>query len=249
MVAALPFLLPPVIAHRGASANAPENTAAALRLARAHGARWVEFDVTLSRDGVPVLFHDDDLDRTSHGKGPVNGMDWAELQKLDAGSWFGPAYAGEPILSFAEALKLCLELGLHPNIEIKPAAGQDEETAEVAMAAAAALWPKDKVPPLVSSFSARSLEIARDRLPDWPRGYLIYERQEDWAATADRLQASTIHACNRFETAETIAAYRASGRPVLIYTVNNAALAHALWRAGVSSVFTDHAGRLIGSLG
>src|SRR5919204_389354 len=78
----------PVVAHRGASAGAPENTADAFELAIRHGADALELDVRLSADGVPVVIHDATLDRTTDGQGPVSGRTAAELQRLDAGARF-----------------------------------------------------------------------------------------------------------------------------------------------------------------
>ena len=87
--------LAPVIAHRGAAARAPENTLAAIRLAAEEGARWVEVDVKLSRDGHCILMHDELLARTTDGRGEVAHYDLDELQALDAGSWFAERHAGE----------------------------------------------------------------------------------------------------------------------------------------------------------
>lgn len=95
-----------VIAHRGASAHAPENTLAAFRLARAQGADWFELDCTLSADGAVVVIHDDTLNRTTSGTGPVADRTLAELRALDAGGWFDPSFAGEPLPTLAEALAL-----------------------------------------------------------------------------------------------------------------------------------------------
>ena len=94
-----------IIAHRGYSARAPENTLAALEAAVAAGADAVEFDLHVTADGVPVLFHDELLERTSSGSGPLQNMPWIELAKLDAGSWFGPHFSGEPIPRLADALQ------------------------------------------------------------------------------------------------------------------------------------------------
>ncbi len=244
----LPFTLPRIIAHRGASALAPENTLAALHLAARMGAGWVEFDVTLSQDCEPVLFHDDDLRRTSTGKGLVANASWAELQRLDAGSWFKPAFKGQRIPHFEQALKLCLQLGLQPNIEIKPTPGRDEVTAEVVCETVYRLWPATVPPPLLSSFSVESLLVARDILPGWPRGYLIWDRPDDWAAIADEIEAATINISAKKETGSSIAAYRSTGRPVLAYTVNRPSHARHLFSVGVSGVFTDRAALMKGAL-
>jgi glycerophosphoryl diester phosphodiesterase len=93
-----------VIAHRGFSARAPENTMVAIEAAIAHGADAVEFDVHVTRDGVPVLFHDATLERTTNASGPVRERSYDELRGLDAGSWFAPRFAGEPIPSLEDAL-------------------------------------------------------------------------------------------------------------------------------------------------
>ena len=85
--------LPKVIAHRGSSGQAPENTLASLHLAGQQGIKWVEIDVMLSADGIPVIFHDDYLARTSNGEGLIHKTSLQDLKKLDAGSWKDKEYA------------------------------------------------------------------------------------------------------------------------------------------------------------
>ena len=104
--------IPRLIGHRGAAAAAPENTLASLRKAKELGASWVEFDVKLTRDGCPVLIHDERLERTTSGRGEVALTTLEELQKLDAGGWFAPAFRGERVPTLEAALALCAELGL-----------------------------------------------------------------------------------------------------------------------------------------
>ena len=93
-----------IIAHRGYSSRAPENTLAAIDLAIHAGADAIEWDVHVAACGTPVLFHDVNLSRTSNGVGPVRRRTLAQLQTLDAGKWFGPGFAGERIPSLAQAL-------------------------------------------------------------------------------------------------------------------------------------------------
>src|SRR5918994_7773758 len=92
-----PWPYPRWIAHRGAGRLAPENTLAAFRVGAQHGYAAFECDVKLSADGVPFLLHDATLDRTTNGRGIAGDRLWAELSRLDAGSWHGRAYAGEPL--------------------------------------------------------------------------------------------------------------------------------------------------------
>jgi glycerophosphoryl diester phosphodiesterase len=94
-----------VIAHRGYSAAAPENTLAAVQAAIEAGADAVEFDLQITRDGVAMLFHDSTLERTTDGSGPLCARSYEELRSLDAGRWFGAAFANERVPSLAEALE------------------------------------------------------------------------------------------------------------------------------------------------
>ncbi len=231
--------IPRLIGHRGAARHAPENTLAGMRTAALQGARWVELDVKITRDGVPIILHDDDVDRTTNGHGLVADMDFADIRRLDAGSWFGPEFRGEKVPTLAEVIQAALFLEIGLNLEIKPCPGRDEQTAGIALSMALTLWPADRPPPLVSSFSVESLDMAKVVAPHWPRGYLMEEEPADWAAIADRLGAATINIDARRQNPDSIAAFRATGRPVLAYTVNETEQARRLFQWGVAGVFTD----------
>lgn len=231
--------LPRIIGHRGAAKHAPENTLAGIKAAAAQGATWVEVDVKLTSDRIPILMHDDLVDRTTNGNGPVAEKALADVKQLDAGRWFGAAFIGEQVPTLAEALDLVWRLGMRINLEIKPCPGRAEETAGVALTLARSLWPEGAPPPLVSSFDFAALEMARTVAPDWPIGYLIDRRRPDWAEQADRVRAATIHVNARREDEASIKAYRATGRPVLAYTVNSLPAAREVLSWGVAGVFTD----------
>ena len=94
-----------VIGHRGASAYAPENTFASFDLAIAQGADAIETDIRVTKDGVLVLLHDPTVDRTTNGHGAVADLTLAQLQALDAGSWFGPQFAGQRIPTLDDFLQ------------------------------------------------------------------------------------------------------------------------------------------------
>jgi glycerophosphoryl diester phosphodiesterase len=89
--------LPSVIGHRGAAARAPENTLAGLRRAKELGCSWIEFDVRLTADGVPVLCHDAKLDRTTDGSGLVAARSLSAILDCDAGAWFAQGLAGQGV--------------------------------------------------------------------------------------------------------------------------------------------------------
>jgi glycerophosphoryl diester phosphodiesterase len=110
-----------VVAHRGASGSFPENTAPAFREAIRLGVETIEFDVHLTGDGRGVIIHDPTVDRTSNGSGRVADMSLAEIKALDAGSWFGPGFAGERFLDLGEALDLMPpEMRLNVHVKAYP---------------------------------------------------------------------------------------------------------------------------------
>lgn len=241
--------LPRVIAHRGASSMAPENTLAALRKAKEVGAAWVEFDVKLTRDGVPILFHDDRLERTTNRRGKVAEATLGAIQALDAGGWFDLAFRGEPVPTLAAALELCAALGLGINLEIKPCPGRAVETAERVVDGLRTGWPAHRQPPLISSFDHACLEVAAAMAPEVPRGYLARRLPRDWAALLQRYRCATLHLNQQWVGRWQVARLRDAGVPLLLYTVNHPARALSLLQAGAVSVFTDRVGEVLAALG
>lgn len=231
--------LPPLIGHRGAAGLAPESTQASFRQAAALGVEMVEFDVRLTADLHPVVFHDDTLERTTDGSGAVAEHTLAELKRLDAGVWFSAQFRGERIATLDEVLVLCLELGLGINLEIKPDRGREAETARVALERAAKVWPVSARMPLVSSFVGDCLTVAQGVAPSWPRGLLVEEVPDNWHDRAAAYGCRTVHADHRRLDRKRVAEINESGRSVLAYTVNDAARARDLWSMGVCSVFSD----------
>jgi glycerophosphoryl diester phosphodiesterase len=226
------FPLPRWIAHRGGGSLAPENTLAGIRLAARMGFAAVEFDVMLSADGTPVLFHDETLERTTNGHGLVSATSDAVLFRLDAGD-------GEPVPRYVDAVALCRRLGLLANVEIKPATGFERETAECVARLSSELWQGAAVQPLISSFSLEALTLARDLAPHIPRGLLCEHVPGDWLSVVRLLGAVTLHCAADCLSADVLAEARANGIPVLCFTVNSEPAANALFEQGVSTVFTD----------
>jgi len=233
------FSLPRVIAHRGASASAPENTLDAFRRAADLGARWVEFDVKLTADARAVVFHDDTLERTTDGAGRMAETPLAILAEMDAGAWFDPDFAGTLVPTLEETLDLLADLGLGANMELKPCPGRDEETAEVCLEVARAMWPTEAQPLLISSFSRPALRVAQAVAPQWPRGLLVGGLTDDWRAEAEALTACAIHADADLIRAPDVAEVLDAGYRVMVYTVNDPGRAANLWDWGVDGIFTD----------
>ena len=241
--------LPRIIAHRGSPRNAPENTLASFRAAAAEGATWVEFDAALTADGRPVIFHDDALDRTTDGAGLLNDTSFDVLQGLDAGGWFARKFAGEMVPTLEEGLELFAELGLSFNMEIKPAAGREVETAQAALAVARQCWPTDRPTPLISSFSRVAVATAREDQPGWPRGMLFDRLPEDWRAVAGQLEAFNLGLNQRYLRESDVAAIREAGYRLAVYTVNDPAQAEQFFAWGVNAIFTDIPGPMLQKFG
>lgn len=237
-----------VVGHRGAAARAPENTLAGLRKAHELGARWVEFDVMLTGDDVPVLIHDETLDRTTSGQGPVPVHDLASIRALDAGSWFGPAFAGERVPTLEEAVALLLELGLAANVEIKPAEGHEARTGEAVAAFLRDRWPADGPKLLLSSFAREALVAAKAAAPQLPRGLLAEAPPDDWAEAMQELACATLHLSHGDTPEDSLKHLVEAGVPVLLYTVNDPARATALLAAGARSIITDEPDAVLAAL-
>jgi glycerophosphoryl diester phosphodiesterase len=238
--------LPRVIGHRGAAASAPENTLAGFRAAKALGAAWVEFDVRLTADGRCILLHDDAIDRTTDGSGLAAEMTLDEIAAFDAGSWFGPQFAGETVPTLEETIDLLADLGLGANVEIKPHAGAEAETARAVATTLRALWPASLPAPLLSSFELAALDAARDAAPEIERGVLLRELGPDWRGVVEALGAATVHCDHSRLTAAKAKEVRAAGYPLLVYTVNHAGRAEELAGWGVNGFFTDAPDQLLG---
>lgn len=232
--------IPKVIGHRGAKAYAPENTLASIHTAADMGIEWVEVDVKLTKDGVPVIFHDEELERCTGAEGLMCDLDFKSVRELDAGSWFGESFVGEKIPTLEEVLTVVLDRNMGINLEIKPCPGREVETAEIMLDVATRFWPEDQPPPLVSSFSHVSLETALHMMPDWPRGLLIDDQPENWQELIEYLEVTTININGNNTTRDMVDEYIELQKPVLAYTINDPMRAQELLRWGVDSVFSDN---------
>ena len=162
-----------IAAHRGFAARAPENTMAAFRQAAEFGCLWIETDVQLSADGVPVLIHDETVNRTTNGSGKVTDLTLRELRALDAGYGRGGIRGKIPLLT--DLLVLAEESGLHLNLELKTElTDSDHAIAQLCEATAAVLemqnFPAERI--LFSGFDTRTLRHMHKRMPHIRRGQL-----------------------------------------------------------------------------
>ncbi len=233
-----------IIAHRGDSAHAPENTLAAFRAALLAGADMVEFDVGLTRDLVPVVLHDATLDRTTDGRGRLAAHTLAEISRLDAGSWFGPGFAAERIPTLEQALDLLVGR-IQINIEVKP---EVLEQVDAPQAAALALGPVRQRgilgSVLFSSFSQEVLDALRLAEPAARVGVLA-DRAYPIPAIVGRLAelgAASFHPDEADLTPDLAAAVHAAGALLLPWARGGRNTEPAMRRAlslGADGFFAD----------
>ncbi len=240
---------PKVIGHRGAAGHAPENTLAAIAMAAELGCGWVEFDTMLAACDVPVIIHDQTLDRTTDGHGPVAAKTLAELKNLDAGNWFSADFAGATIPALSEALALLARLGLGAVVEIKPPTAMGAATeAETGRLAAGVLagFSRGSLPGLmVSSFSTRALVGAGGAAPEIPRALNVGAVPAGWLEILGDLDCRALH-CRAGKLKEKEARdIIGAGFDLRCYTVNTAAEAEKLFAWGVAGVFSDFPDRII----
>ncbi len=228
---------PDVIAHRGYSAVAPENTLPAFAAAVAAGADWVELDVRTTADGVPVVIHDRTLDRTTAGTGPVADCPAGDLATLDAGSWFSPAYAGVPVPTLAAALDLLDRAGTRILLEIKPPATGAEVEAVVAQVAGRGLTART----ILQSIDDDVLRAAAAALPDLRRGVLRFTPDPDpvRACVEHRAVCYNPSLKDLVRDPELAPRLQATGVRVMPWTVNTAAGWADAVDLGVDGIITD----------
>ena len=227
-----------IIAHRGASRVAPENTLAAFNAAVQLGADAIELDAKLSADGVIVVHHDSTLDRTTSGFGPVSSKTLSELRRLDAGMKFEGKFAGERIPTLKEVLEAVGEKVL-VNVELTNYAQPLDALPNVAISLVRDLGLERRV--IFSSFNPVALMRAKRIAADIPVGLLLMPVEPRWVRGL--LQKVTQHEALHLEdglvNAEAVAREHANGRVVNVWTVNDAERMRDLVNMGVDGLITD----------
>jgi len=222
-------------AHRGASALAPENTLSAFREAVDRGCDWIETDVRLTSDLVPILIHDDSVDRTTGGRGTVGRMALRQVLRLDAGSWFGRRFRGERIPTLDEALEWSRgRCGL--NLEMKEE-DRREEAVRRMIRSVLAHAAVERV--LFSSFRAADLLRIRAALPRARLGWLVSRSSRGLKPLARRTGLFALHPKDSLITPWLVRRCRRMGLAVHVWVVNRPERLAQLEAMGVRGVMTD----------
>jgi glycerophosphoryl diester phosphodiesterase len=230
-----------VVAHRGFSAIAPENTLAAARKAVEIGAYGSEFDVYASADGALVVMHDKKIDRTTNGKGEVTKLSLAQLRGLDAGSWKGREFAGQRVPTLEEMLALLKHSGCRPVIEIK-----GQRIADKVIAAVRAAGMVDQA--IVISFHKAAVKAVRTLEPRIPCALLCDKTppevspgdEADWIIDqARQCKTNFLDLSHKMLTAPIVAQLQRHGMTVWAWTVDDPGRMDELIHWGVGSITTN----------
>jgi len=230
-----------VVAHRGASAVAPENTLAAIESAIAAGIPMVEVDVQLTRDGHVVLFHDRTVGRTTSGRGKMHRFRYTELTALDAGEWFNPSYRGERIPLLADALAMLRNAGVYASIEIKPPIEGEDLRKRIERIAAVVSDCGMVEYALFSSFHHESLALLREILPNCHTAAINVpgdRRTPSEIAAAIGCEAfvCSLKECTRWRVEDALHA----GLYVGVYTVNTQRALERVLRYPITAIVTNN---------
>jgi glycerophosphoryl diester phosphodiesterase len=239
-----PGTLPLTAAHRGYSSVNPENTLAAYAAGMLSGADFVEIDVQTTADGVPIVMHDKTVDRTTDGTGDVASLDSAYVAGLEAGSWFSPAFAREPVPKLQQVLDLMRTGPGDLLLEIKERETRPDVYRVVDMVLAAGV--EDRV--VIQSFDEDVLRFARERAPHVSRGLVRGTLDDDPVAMAEELgvdyyNPSGLALVTRPSVIEEL---HDAGVGVFVWIVNEPRHWELLTKAGVDGIITDRPGAFIG---
>lgn len=227
-----------LIAHRGASGHAPENTVAAFKRALELGAKAIELDVHLTLDRELVVAHDDDLKRCAGDKRRLRAITWADAAKLDVGSWYDKAFASERLPRLEDVYEL-LPPGVELHVELKHGSriypGIEERALELAQKREALERT------VFSSFDHAALRSLRSLNAKARLGYLLgLSTLRTGLREAREIAAESLNLAVRQTTARAVKAAHERGLRVLSYTVNTSPERDRFARLGVDGIFSNY---------
>ncbi|UWT99862.1 glycerophosphodiester phosphodiesterase family protein [Proteus vulgaris] len=228
-----------IAAHRGFSGKAPENTLAAFKMAIDFGCEWIETDVQLTADYVPVLIHDKTVNRCTNGQGAVRFHTLDDLHHLDAGSWFSSLYQGEKIPSLRQGLQLIKRSGTKLNIELKTWPDDDIEHLCLAVSdmIKSADIPNEQI--LFSSFDTQALIVMKRYLPFIRRGQLWDEIPANALEILKAIDGFSVHCNYKYLTQEQAQWLKQAGYEIYCYTPNDPEEVKDFEQWGVDMLITD----------
>ena len=234
--------LPKLIGHRGVRNLAPENTLQSINQAIQLNIKWVEVDVKISKDHIPFLLHDDNLDRTTSGSGNPIKYKYKDILKLDAGSWFGSRYKNLYPPTLHEVLNFCSQKNIGVNIELKPNKGFEKENVEAVVKLIKNF--NFSCEQYFSSFNWFSVILLKKLLPKSHVGILIesLNKKNDIIKILNKCKKYNFFSCGlntKFISIEIVELCKNYGMQITAYSSENIKIidANNLWDIGVDSIF------------
>ena len=235
---------PKLIGHRGVKNLSPENTLNSIEFAYKIGLNWVEIDVKISKDNIPILLHDDTLNRTTTGKGSPNNFYYKEIKEFDAGLFFSKKSTHVYVPTLKEVLSYCEKKNMCLNIELKPNLGFEKENIISITKLLKNFNFKNEY--YFSSFDLNSLIFMKNLMPNSYYGLLIddFNKNISLENVLDICKKYNFFCCgsnNNIINSDIISRLKENNLLTNIYSEKNLTLNEAieLWSKGVCSIFTD----------
>ncbi|WP_327084777.1 glycerophosphodiester phosphodiesterase [Thalassobacillus devorans] len=226
-----------IYAHRGASKLAPENTMPAFELAYHAGADGIETDVQLTKDGIPILIHDENVRRTTNGTGFVQDYTYKELKKLDAGSWFSSKFSDTPIVTLDEFLDWVQDKSMFLNIELKNNVIPYKHLEQTVYDHLKKYQLLEQT--VISSFNASSMERMKDIDPNISTALLSSKKIPELPGHLKRIGVTGFHTKYRLLNSNLAKTCRKHNLALRIYTVNRPTQMKKCFKLKCDGVFTD----------
>lgn len=232
------LLNPTIVAHRGASKLAPENTMAAFNKCYQQGAHGIETDVQLTKDNIPVLLHDETLKRTTNRKGYLNDYTYQQLQEVDAGSWFGEEFTGERIISLESFLKWAKQKTLYLNLELKNNKIDYKHLEEIVYELLKYYRLLNRT--TISSFNSTSIKRMKSFNSHVEIAYLTSKKKKNLVSFATYIGANALHIKYRLLQQNVIKQCQQAKMNLRVYTVNRPVHMRKCFHYGCNSIITDY---------
>ncbi|ALX48018.1 glycerophosphodiester phosphodiesterase [Lentibacillus amyloliquefaciens] len=226
-----------IFAHRGASKHAPENTMDAFTLAYQEGADGIETDVHLTKDRVPVLMHDERVNRTTNGTGYIKDYTFSQLKKLDAGAWFSPDFAGARILRLDELLEWIDDKSLYLNIELKNNKIDYRHLETIVYDRLSNYRLLHRT--ILSTFNPISIKKLKTLNQTIGTALLSSKRDKNLVSSAGQLGANAVHIKYQRLQQKLVNSCHHRDMAVRVYTVNKPKQMLHCFRTGCDGIFTD----------
>lgn len=226
-----------IFAHRGASNYAPENTMAAFELAVSQGAEGIETDVHLTKDNIPVIIHDEKIDRTTNNTGLVKDYTYDEIRQLDAGSWMSKSFSKETIISLEEFLKWIKDKDLLMNVELKNNKINYPHIEAIVYEQIKYHKLSDRA--IMSTFNKQSIKRCKTLDSSIEVAWLTSKRNRNLISDFKKTGADAIHMHYRLLNKKDINKANYERIPIRVYTINKRRQLRKCYSLQCAAIFSD----------